>query len=341
MNTYRITLTLRGSLGTPLSADTLWGHVCWGLRYHEGPDALEDFLARTASSGDTGPPLVLSDPLPAGCLPRPCLPPLAPEDDQQLEDELVRHNLLPARLVERHGALGAARKCPFLPLESFAGMIDGLTLTAWAKAACRRRPQEPEPAGRRMITATVAHNTIDRLTNHTLAEGGLFFQEETFIAEPVAYDLWARSPLPAERVLQLIQWGLEGGYGRDASTGKGHLEVGPIEQKDLPAARQPNALMTLGPCAPAAEDPPVGHWSTVTRFGKLGGLWATAAEDGPDPGVFKHPVVFLATGAILKSPPRPFVGRLVRNVHPTREQVVQYGLALTVPVRCPHLEEVR
>ncbi|MGB9626624.1 MAG: hypothetical protein ACPMAQ_17350 [Phycisphaerae bacterium] len=48
MNTYRLTLTLRSPLGTPLSADTLWGHVCWGIVYHEGPAALQQFLAEMA-----------------------------------------------------------------------------------------------------------------------------------------------------------------------------------------------------------------------------------------------------------------------------------------------------
>ncbi|HID74931.1 MAG TPA: hypothetical protein EYP56_02930, partial [Planctomycetaceae bacterium] len=68
---YRIELELRSGLGTPLAADTLWGHIAWGIRYRRGNQALEDWLA--AYDGPE-PPLVISDPLPHGFFPRPALP---------------------------------------------------------------------------------------------------------------------------------------------------------------------------------------------------------------------------------------------------------------------------
>ncbi len=337
MNTYRLTLTLRGPLGTPLSADTLWGHVCWGLCYHEGPAAVEEFIARSADPPSDGPPLVISDPLPAGHLPRPCLPPMTPQARRALQQEMdARRNS--SDETGWHDKLKKAGKRPCLPLQVFAGLIDDLSQEKWTRAALQLNGDGGLP---KLVTVPVAHNAINRLTNHTLAEGGLFFQEEIFPAKPVDYDLWIRSGLSAERVRELIAWGLEGGYGRDAGTGKGHIEVGGIETRDLPAAGSPNALMTLGPCAPAAGDPTRGFWSTTTRFGKLGGPWASMAGDDQPGGAFKHPVIFLATGAVLAGPPRPYLGRIVRGVHPSRGEVVQYGLALTVRVRCPELQEVR
>ena len=84
MPTYRIDLELRSALSTPLSADTLWGHVCWGIRYQSGREVLEEWLARY----DTGPPpLVMSDPLPAGYWPRPVLPPMPRSETPPKESE--------------------------------------------------------------------------------------------------------------------------------------------------------------------------------------------------------------------------------------------------------------
>lgn len=339
MNTYKLTLTLQGPLGTPLSADTLWGHLCWGIVYHQGPAALEEFLAATRSPPADGPPLVLSDPLPAGFMPRPILPPPEPAEEDELVDSLVARGLLPKDLPEQTDKLASLRRRRYVSLEDFRAIIDNLSVTELMRTGCEHagahRPSVP-----RMVTAAVAHNTIDRLTNHTLAEGGLFFSPETFTNGLVDFDVWTASSLDAARVRELFTWGLEGGYGRDASTGKGNLAVGDLTPASLPAAKAPNAMMTLGPCAPAADDPTRGHWTVETRFGKLGGPWATQ-DDPAGAGVFKHPVIFLAAGAVLAGPVRPFLGRLVEGVHPGRPEVVQYGLALTVPVRCPHFQETR
>lgn len=327
MNTYRLTLTLQGSLGTPLSADTLWGHVCWGIVYREGPEALARFLEASAAAE---PPLVLSDPLPAGFLPRPVLPPLDPAE----EDAIVGRHLAGADPLEQSDRLAAARRVRYLPLHLFRELASNLSAASVIEALLRQSFAHA-PA---LATVVVAHNTINRLTNHTLAEGGLFFQSESFPDGSTDYDLWIASPWPAERVRERLVWALEGGYGRDASTGKGNLAVGDIRPDTLPAARDANAVVTLGPCAPAETDPPRGYWTTETRFGKLGGPWAAQTEDG---GVFKHPVIFLGAGAVLAGPPRTFLGRIVPGVHPARPEVVQCGLALAVPVRCPHFEEER
>jgi len=338
MNTYKLTLTLRGPLGTPLSADTLWGHLCWGLVYHQGPSALEEFLAATRSPPADGPPLILSDPMPAGFVPRPILPPLEPRQEDDLIRSLLERGRLPKDLPAQADTLSPLRRRRYMPLDDLRAVIDNLTAAELLRAACDRgEGRRPSPP--RMEVATVAHNTIDRLTSHTLAEGGLFFSPQTFTDGPVDFDVWVAGSLAPQRLRELFVWGLEGGYGRDASTGKGDLGVGELTPAGLPAASRPNAVMTLGPCAPAADDPTRGHWTIETRFGKLGGPWA-AQDDPAGAGVFKHPVIFLTAGAVLAGPVRPFLGRLVERVHPGRPEVVQYGLALTIPVRCPHFEEV-
>ncbi|HOV68364.1 MAG TPA: hypothetical protein PLI31_08390, partial [Methanoregulaceae archaeon] len=278
------------------------------------------------------PPLLLSDPLPAGFLPRPVLPPPHPDRENEVIASLTAGGRLPADPLERFDAWKALARRRYVSLSVLRRVLDGLSALSLAEAIC----QEADPVPPTMLTVPVAHNAIDRLTNHTLADGGLFFSPETFAAAPVEYDLWVVASCEPARVRELLGWAVEGGYGRDASTGKGHFTVDGIRPESLPAAQNPNAVMTLGPCAPAAGDPARGCWMIEPRFGKLGGPWAAQADGA---GVFKHPLIFLAAGAVLAGPPRPFLGRIVPNVHPTRPEVVQYGLAVTIPVRCPDFEE--
>jgi CRISPR/Cas system CSM-associated protein Csm4 (group 5 of RAMP superfamily) len=134
-----------------------------------------------------------------------------------------------------------------------------------------------------------------------------------------------------------MSWGLAGGYGRDAGVGFGRLDVLSVEPAELPTVPQPNAIMTLGTCVPAADDPTEGLWNIDVRHGRLGGAWARMTDPEDQSGVFKYPVVFLGRGAVFRTDqPRPIMGRLVRNVHPTRPEVVTCGYTLTLPV---HLSE--
>ncbi|MBK6715480.1 MAG: hypothetical protein IPG57_10385 [Burkholderiales bacterium] len=71
MRTFKLTLRPESAFGTPLAGDTLFGHLCWALRWRQGEASLTALL-----EGYTrGQPFaVLSDALPAGLLPRPNLP---------------------------------------------------------------------------------------------------------------------------------------------------------------------------------------------------------------------------------------------------------------------------
>lgn len=327
MNTYRVTLTLRSALGTPLTADTLFGHLCWGIAYRDGTDALRAFL--TAMDADE-PPLVISDPLPAGFWPMPSLPLPEPSTDERLLKQAGGTGSPAA-----HDRIRGLLKRPWLPHEMWSQVAGRLDAGTIAEALLARQwPEAPS-----LQTQTIPHNTVNRLTMHTSTQyedgtsaGGLFFDEPMF--PPIVgavYDVWVRSVDAPQRVREIFESGLAGGYGRDAGTGKGHLTVDGVESAVLPEVEQANAVMTLGTCAPAADDPADGAWTVDVRHGKLGGAWAGSAGDD---GVFKRPVILLARGAVFRTDsPRPVIGRIVRGVHPTRSEVVTCGRTLTLPVR--------
>src|SRR5579884_985573 len=71
MRVFRVTYVLSAPSLTPWHADTLFGHLCWGLLRLHGSDAVRSFLQRYRE-GD--PPLVLSDGFAPETFPRPTLP---------------------------------------------------------------------------------------------------------------------------------------------------------------------------------------------------------------------------------------------------------------------------
>lgn len=345
MKPFRLHLRLEGPLGTPLSADTLFGHLCWGIVYHEGTAALETFLAAMRSAD---PPLVFGDPMPAGFLPAPVLPPRDLAEADRIEavaggvvDRQAKSRGLGAlspgeRLKRTHALRKGASKAAWLPADALATSLDDLSAASVFDLAL---DAAVPPA---LCRAEVVHNTINRLSQHTADEGGLYVLAEEF--PPLAdgaprpgmdFDVYLLTTLTPGRVRTLFEQGLAGGYGRDASAGKGKVTVGDLDDRPWPAARDPNAALALGVFAPASDDPAQGWWRITVRLGKLGGPWAF--DDGGRHPPFKYPLILLRPGAVLAPLRRQFLGRVVEGIHPTRPEVVTYAMAPVLPVRCPAL----
>jgi CRISPR-associated protein Csm4 len=326
MSVYRLELCLRSSLGTPLKSDTLFGHLCWGMVYSEGEQRLRAFLDEMHSDS---PPLVMSDPLPKGYWPMPTLPGPGPQGYNALLDQLG------GRSPESHDLIKKLSRQAFISHESWQGVADRLdAFNVFTQLLQHTQADAPNTK-----TAVMPHNTINRLTSHTAGGdddegGGFFFTTESYLekcSKPVMYDVWIRSNWSADQLRQVFEQALAGGYGRDASTGKGHLTVECVNEAQLPTVDEPDGVMTLGGCAPSAEDPAEGYWSVDVRHGKLGGAWAAASEGDT---AFKYPVILLARGAVFHADSyQPIMGRMLTGVHPTREEIVTCGRTLTLPIR--------
>jgi CRISPR-associated protein Csm4 len=188
------------------------------------------------------------------------------------------------------------------------------------------------------VEAMVAHNTINRLTDRPLAENGFFFTKELFVSPQnpaVFHVLVGSATYSQDEVVVLFEQALSGGYGRDKSVGKGKIKVGRTEPFEMPEVERPNAIILLGPCAPTPNDPAEGYWQVFTRYGKLGGDWATGPGPTGTHNPFKRPLTMLQAGSVLLTDsPRPYYGHLVDNVHPEFAEVRHYGLALAMPMHC-------
>ena len=313
MNLYRVQLQLRSGLGTPLASETLWGHVAWGYRYRHGEQALSDWLARY-DNGET--PLVISDPLPTGFVPRPQLPP-EPKP-------AMRPSTEQANLSKRLG------KVQWISHDGWMNCAHDLS-PATVQHAILQEKAPPEP-----VTEAVAHAGINRLTGGTAAEGGglLYSTEQTYYLDNGrVFDVWAASPESLDTVREWFEDGVIGGYGRDGATGQGHFVINDVVPAQLPEVNEPNALVLLGSFVPKPSDPAPGFVNFGVHCGRLGGDFAIGPTPDGNVQRQKHPVCCLRRGTVLLSTDPPqIVGRVLSGVHPYSE-IRHCGMTLAIGCR--------
>lgn len=318
MNHFRATLSLAGPVGgaDPWQADTVFGHLCWALRYAEGENALRDFLAayQQAEASQSEPPLVVSNGFPGELLPKPLHlehTPLSDSDaPSQAENDFARRKQLKERRLLTPQEFESARR------GHFAAIGD----------------KDPEGAIRHRVTLK---NQINRLTNTTGETGQLFGFEETFIPQVAIY-CGVADDYDSARVERLFRSLEASGYGKRKAVGYGAVRQVDWQPHQWPGVPDANAAVSLSNFVPAQRDPTEGYWRTFVKYGRLGEEYAHSENP------FKRPVVMLRAGSVLRDPsPRGWYGRMVRDVAPALSQpphnvnVVQYGYALAVPLRAP------
>jgi len=332
----RYTVTLRSGLRTPLQSDTIFGHLCWGIRYLEGDgqQALEAFLDRY-DSGD--PPMLISCAVPKGFLPRPVLPSMgrnllhfkaaAIGRDMGFEGKKAVYNGLTL--------LKSLRKRAWVRVEDWLAIRDVLSESALVERLLDRQGKDNEIPGEGKTTIR-DHNSISRTTNRVLDPGGLYAVEEHWrnpedqlqiyvwfsgVDEQAFWDrLWQEYIVPT-------------GFGKDKSTGAGWLDIvqDTAFDSDLFALDGADAHMSLSNAAlPDWPGGIFGFYKTFCKHGKLGGHFAVHGPAGGPANPFKKPLLMLRPGAVFKGEPPK--GRLLANVH-VDASIQHYGLPLCLPAR--------
>lgn len=292
---YKAQCRLHTPTVTPLRGDTIWGHLCWGIRNHEGEKALEDFLAGYSA---TSLPVVFSDALPVGFLPKPQLKPTVATAEAHEEAEPSPG---PGKSDYKR-----AKRIGFLATEAFDQTLSpqailqlaGHGLTQDAGAARRERKR--------------THNSINRLSGTVQPEGGLFHSAETWPEDREGlFEIYVASQEEQKAVEQYLTLAFADGYGADRSTGYGRVSVTQVEAIEWPV--EGNRMMCLGPFVSSAQVRDV-RAETFTRFGRLGDVWAH------HPNPFKRPIVMFEAGSTFSpsektSHSATVVGRILGDVH--------------------------
>jgi CRISPR-associated protein Csm4 len=297
MKLYKITLQLTSPYTTDWQADTIWGHLCWALRFAHGEDELVKFLAKYNHDEV---PLLVSNGFPGDFLPRPILPG---------KKITTRSEFIAAKLN---------KKISWLTPGEFAEIING---------------QEPVLSEKITGTSSVTiKNQINRFSGTTggketdTATGHLFnfpqrYLETVSIYVKVADDF-------VETTKDLFDNLSKSGYGKRKTIGYGQFIIKSFDEfVGFESPKNANAFISLSNFVPAADDPTRGYWGILVKYGKLGEEFAITGNP------FKKPLVMFKVGSCFyDSPIRNYYGRLVKNLSSHYPTVVQYGYALPVPL---------
>jgi len=289
MKTYQIKLVIYSGILTPFQADTIFGHLCWVVAYQEGEKGLQEFL-KPFNEGN--PPFIISDGFPVDLLPKPLS---------------VEFNIDPDKRKD-------VRKIDFLTQEDFNRIR-------------KAEGFEIKHIDNLIKTSLATHNTINRLTNTTPTEGGVYSLKETFIPNVTVY-VKVISEEWKDRVVKLFEGLSNAGYGRKKSIGKGHFTVIEVIDFAFPIVEGANGFVTLSNFCPAENDPTEGLYKTLIKYGKLGEEFTFCGNP------FKKPLVMIKTASVFKtgSQPKEFYGCMVKEVSPAKPEVVHYGYAFAVPM---------
>lgn len=320
----------RSAFATPLKGDTVFGHLCWSLRDRRGESGLRELLQGYTEGR---PFAVVSDALPAGCWPRPAVPPTLFGDIDPKERKAAKK-----REWLRHGDFDR-------PIGEWLGCMAEAPDDACGEMASTDAPE----TGRRPLTSseTRFRNSIDRRTGTTSDEGfapygvpQFRYREGTRLDCHIVYDA---ERIDAEPLRQaMIDIGAFG-FGRDATVGLGRFTVERCEHgghAGLPRAQDgATSWLTLAPTAPQGLGwkPERCWYRPFTRFGRHG----NAAVHLGNP--FKTPVLLADRGAVLTPrslyEARLFVGQGLGGVrYPisrTLPETVHQGYAPVLGIRVP------
>jgi len=316
---YTIKIALQSSVITPFQSDTLFGHICWAIRYLLGEKYLVDFLNEYRP--EEAPPFLISNGFPDGYLPKPILPSLSQGD----LDKILRKD----RVSDSYN-IKSIKKADFVPI-SILKTLQGKPISPtklFQEMYEDKNYDDIIDAGKSWISMTIRHNTVNRIKNRV--EEGLYDLEEFFCHEGsnifciyVKTDSFYRDEI--ERIFNFIG---ENGFGKDKNTGKGHFKVESIEERiDLPEWENPNSFMTLSSFIPAKADPTKGYYKVLKKHGKLGGMYA---HDNP----FKRPLLMFQAGSIFfDEPVKSNYGSLLPDVHHKHKDVRHYAYAFPIGLR--------
>ena len=303
MEWYIARFTTESWIASAWQSDTIWGHLCWGLRYNYGENSLLEFINAYEQGA---PPLLLSNGFPGDLLPRPIVPETEPEGHPSLDNRRQEFR-------NRKTAKGTK----FLTIEEFSRALQGEQVI----------PSPKEGIETAMVTLK---NQINRLTSTTSVEGaGQLFSFEQYRWESVSIYLKVEDGF-AERVQELFQYLAQSGYGKRKSVGYGQIKLVTFEPfSGFPSPPDANGFISLSNFVPTVQDPTLGYWNVMVKYGKLGEEFAVAGNP------FKKPLIMFTAGSCFyDSPCREYYGRLVRGLSSVRtDKVVQYGFALPVPIK--------
>ena len=231
MKLYKTTISPTSNFATDLKGDTLFGQMCWAIRYKLGEDKLISLL----QDYDINPFLVVSDGMACGYLPKPNMP-----------SSLLNENIDTKK---------QNRKNIWLTLEQ-------LKKGEYTKAIDNKEAINTE------ITSAIIHNSINYKTSTTGADGfDPHSQVEYSLSQKDIYFL-VDNRFNSKELSDVFELVSQIGYGKDASTGKGRFIFDDLKEVNLDTKSK--TFMAISPFIVHGIECEDIYYEPFTRFGKSG-----------------------------------------------------------------------
>lgn len=241
MKLYKTTITPISNFITTLKGDTIFGQMCWAIRYKYGEDRLIELL----SNYENRPFLIVSDGFTKGFIPKPKLPSLLL--NESIEDKKLN------------------RKKVWIT-------IDELKDSNFQMA----REDSHKEVNNSDTQFSVVKNSINYKTFATEGDGfDPYGENEISFSKKDIYFLMDNS-FTLEELIDSFKLLSEMGYGKDATIGKGRFQFDSFEEVFI--ENKSDAYMTLSPSILSDMDFKECFYEPFTRFGKHG---ASLANNKP------------------------------------------------------------
>jgi len=234
MKLYKTTITPISNFATTLKGDTLFGQMCWSIKYAFKEEKLKELL----SGYEDSPFMIVSDGFASGYLPKPKMPSLLLGE---ISDEKKQN-----------------RKKIWL------------TVTQLQNGEFVQAKTDKE-VNNNNKTAQVVRNSINYKTFTTTDDGAFapYGEKELFLSSKDIYFLIDETKFSLEELQKSFEQLSLHGYGKDTTIGKGRFEF--KEFKEVNFSNESKTFMTLSPFSPQGLECKEIYYEPFTRFGKLGG----------------------------------------------------------------------
>jgi len=333
MNVKKLEILIKSPFITPLHSDTLFGHIAWAMRYLKGEEYLEKFL----NDFKEHPPLIISNAFPKDYLPKPITEAIKENQLWELFNILDIGNDKKKK-IEYLSVLKKLNKEKYMKIAEFEKLKSSYSAFEYYKLI-KERIKDMMSGDTKKFNNTntekkeiVAHNVINRFSN---TSENFFQQTETFYHEDYQMDIYVKFREDLEKeFIDCMNFIAINGFGKDASTGKGHFSIEGFNECKFDDGEDYNAVMSLSNFIPFENDPLDGFYNIMTKFGKLGGEYAQYPIDNGDKVIpWKKPLLMLTEGSIFKYNDKKidYLGRMIENVH-FNPKIRHYAYALVIPI---------
>ncbi len=232
MKLYKTTITPLSNFATSLKGDTLFGQMCWAIRYTFGNERLEALL----SNYEDSPFLVVSDGFASGYLPKPSLPSSLLKEDSDKKKE--------------------NRKNIWLTLDQLQNGEFNQAIT-------------DKYVGNQHQTVATVKNSLNYKT-FTTDDSGTFapYSENESAITPKDIYFLISDVFSKDELTKILQTLSQMGFGKNASIGKGFFSFSELEEVKLSQGK--NTFMTLSPSVLEGQNLKNSYYEPFTRFGKHG-----------------------------------------------------------------------